>query len=155
MDWTGCRGVVGVTASYVAANDSARERLESLLDSLGTGDLRHTLNNGLTVATVLVHLAFWDRYVDDLLLQWQTNGFSKVKTNFGAVNAGVLAVAASVPDDAVAGMARSAAEAADRRSAGLPEDLVTTIESNGCGRLLERAAHRLQHLNQIADELGR
>lgn len=139
----------GLKPTYVAANDFERARLNSLLDRLSDEDLVRRLENGLTIATALVHLAFWDQYARSALREWQTSGFSDSRTNFEAVNSAVLTLIDAIPDRAASEMVRAAADAADREAEAVPPELLEAIEANGKLRTLERAQHRRAHLDQI------
>jgi hypothetical protein len=135
--------------SYVAANDSERARLGALLARLSDEDLARRLPNGLTIATVFVHLAFWDEYARWALRGWRDSGFSDSRTNFEAVNSSVLTLAATVPDHAAVELARAAADAADCEAEAVSPELAEVIQANGKLRVLERAQHRRTHLDQI------
>ncbi len=139
--------------AYVAANDSERARLHGVLDRLSDADLARRLPNGLTVANVLVHLAFWDDYARAALADWRASGCADSSTNFEAVNVGVLALAGAIPDRAAVDLAREAADAVDREAAAVSPDLAEVIEDNGKLRTLERAQHRRAHLDQIESVL--
>ncbi len=140
---------------YVVANDSERVRLNALLDGLSDEDLGRRISNGLTIATVLVHLAFWDEYACSALLGWRESGFSDSRTNFDAINSAVLALAAAIPAHAAIEMVRAAADAVDREAAAVSPELAATVEANGKVRMLERAQHRRSHLDQIEAVLSR
>ncbi|MDA3936118.1 MAG: DinB family protein [Actinomycetota bacterium] len=134
---------------YSASNDSERTRLESLLERLSEQDLARRLPNGITIAAVLVHLAFWDEYACSALRAWKTSGFSGSHTNFEAVNDGVLALVELIPDHAVIEMTREAAAAVDHEAETVDPELAGVIEGNGKLRTLERAQHRRTHVDQI------
>lgn len=135
--------------TYVVANDSERARLGALLARLSDEDLARRLPNGLTIATVLVHLAFWDEYGLSTLRGWRDSGFVDSHTDFEAINSAVVALAAAIPDRAVVEMVRAAADAVDREAEAVSPELAEVIQSNGKLRTLERAQHRRIHLGQI------
>ncbi len=139
---------------YVLQNDIERQRLDSLAARLTDDHLRLRLSNGLTVAAVFAHLAFWDDYCRALLEQWRQTGFVPSRTNFDAVNAAIRTVAFAVPVRLAVDLAQTAAAAVDRQVEALPAGLAVTIEAEGYSRMLERAAHRRQHLDQIERALA-
>jgi len=144
-----------VKPMYVQANNTERERLHSLGARLTDDDLRRRLDNGMTIATVLLHLAFWDEYCRALLEQWEQPGFTPPRTNFEAVNAAIRSVASAVPERTAVKMALAAADAVDQKVEALRPDAVTAIEAAGSSRLLERALHRRGHLDQIDSALAK
>jgi hypothetical protein len=139
--------------TYVSANDAQRDRLLALLARLTDEDLARRLPNGLTVSTVLVHLAFWDDYTCSALRQWQHSGFSDTRTNFEALNSAIITLAAAIPDRAAVEMVRAAADAVDREAETVSPELAAVVQANGKPRSLERAQHRREHLDQIEDLL--
>ena len=139
-----------MTPTFVEVNDLERRRLYSLTASLSGVDLVRVLPSGLTVASALVHLAFWDEYCDALLLEWQGSGFAPVRGDLDAINAAVGAIALAVPASAAIVLACEAADRADSRAARLSPELVATIESEGYSFIFNRAVHRRFHLDQIA-----
>lgn len=143
-----------MTPEYISANDTERRRLNDLLDGLTADDLTRKLPNGVSVAATLVHLAFWDEYALFALRGYQESGFFDSHTNFEALNAAVLELAAAVPDDKVLEMARRAAQAVDRQAAAVSPELAEIIQRHGKSRTLERAQHRRTHLDQIGKLLS-
>lgn len=141
--------------TFVRANDIERERLHSLVACLTDDDLRRRLDNGMTIAAVLLHLAFWDEYCRALLEQWEQPGFTPPRTNFVAVNTAILTVASAVPERTAANMAQTAADAIDQKVEALRPEVVAAIEAAGSSRLLERALHRRGHLDQIDSALAK
>jgi len=134
---------------YIAENDAERRRLDALTVSLRADDLRRTLDNGMTIAAALAHLAFWDDYSFALLDQWERTGFATFRSDHHVVNAALWRLASAVPIDEAAELACAAALRIDERVAAISDDLVDTIELNSCDFVLRRAAHRRLHLDQI------
>jgi hypothetical protein len=143
-----------VKPAYAALNDKERNRLEALLDQLTDDNLARRLPNGLTVAIVLAHLAFWDDYTCQVLREWQQSGFSESRTHFEAVNSAIATLAAAVPARVTVELARAAARAVDREAEAISPELAEKIEANGKLRTLERAQHRRTHVDQIAAALA-
>lgn len=134
---------------YLADNDAERGRLDALAARLSDDDLRRTLDNGMTVAAALVHVAFWDEYSLALLDQWERTGFATARSDYNAVNAAVGCLASAVPVAAASEIARTAAQRVDQKVLAVPDDLASTIELNSHDFALRRATHRRVHLDQI------
>lgn len=132
-----------------AINDVQRERLVALSARLTDDELRRRLPNGLSVANVLAHLAFWDKYACEVLREWKRSGFSGSHTHFEAVNSAVLSFATLIPARAALDMAVEAAAAVDSEAARVTRELAREIIDNGKLRTLERGQHRCEHLDQI------
>ena len=136
-------------AWYVEANNVERERLRSLAARLSDDDLARQLDNGMTVAEALAHLAFWDEYCLSLLQQYEHSGIIAPGEDYHAVNAGVRAVARLVPAREALQLALDAADTVDEHVETIVLELARTIETDVSPRMLERAAHRREHLDQI------
>jgi hypothetical protein len=140
--------------TYTAENASERARLIRVTAGLSDEDLERPLPNGWSVATTLVHLAFWDQYFLALLKVWEQSGYNPVSADANAVNEGVRLLAGAIPARAAVQLVRSAAEAIDRRLEGIPPELKSAIEGSGRVWILKRAMHRRQHLDQIERALA-
>ena len=136
-------------AWYVEANNLERERLRALAARLTDDDLARELDNGMTVADALVHLAFWDEYCVSWIQQYEHSGVISLGEDYHAVNAGLRAVARLVPDREAIPMALDAADTVDEHVETITPELAATIETDISPRVLERAAHRREHLDQI------
>lgn len=139
---------------YVVENDVARRRLEALLGAIDGQDLARRLDNGLTVAAVLLHLAFWDDYGTALLGQWRETGYTPTRSNFEAINSAVGHLASVVPVGSIPALVLDAADAVDRQIEALDPGLAAAVEAGGSGRVLHRAVHRTLHLDQIETALA-
>ena len=135
--------------SYVEVNRVQYDRLVHVLARLTDADLARRLPNGLSVADVLVHLAFWDRYARDVLVMWQRDGFSGSRTHYEAVNAAVLMLASAVSPHDASRFALDSAESVDREAAQVPAALAKEIIDGDKLRTLERGQHRREHLDQL------
>jgi len=136
-----------------------REALERLrrLTSLSDAELAKDTGNGWSVATVLGHMAFFDRM---LLLRWDTyerdGVFAELTPNhFDMINyAGAGDWSALAPRAAVA-RCIEAAEVAVARIQALPEKAVAVAVETKRVALLERMVHWGPHLDQIEGAIGR
>src|SRR5512141_1321114 len=100
-------------ASYVTENTVARERLAAMVAGLTEQDLAKPVGESWTIASALVHLAFWDWCRLALLQRWELLGVGDMPYNSDIVNAGVQALAVAIPPRAAADMAMKAALALD------------------------------------------
>ncbi len=141
-----------------AANAESRRRLAALVGSLTPGDLRAS-TGAWTVAGLLVHLSFWDR--------WQVVRWTEA-IRAGAVapplvpdgltdltNAAMTPILDAVPPERAAALALAAAEEVDAIVAGLPEASVRAVADQGRPRTADRSQHRVEHIGQIERALGR
>ena len=139
--------------TYNLQNTLERERLYKLCQSLTETDLRRSISNDWTVATKLVHLAFWDRYYLALLNDWEKYGFKDIKTQVNAINQAVLALSHPIPLNAVISLVNDAALAIDKKVESLDINLAKVIKESGHERILMRYMHRQEHLEQIEQAL--
>jgi hypothetical protein len=138
---------------YTQENTTERERLFRLTAELSEADLALPLAKGWSVATKLLHLAFWDQYCLALLNQWKHTAPSTSTMDVDAVNEAVRVLSTAVPAGAIIQLVRTAAEAVDREAARITPELRETIEKAGRGRVVRRFIHRRAHLDQIETAL--
>jgi hypothetical protein len=139
---------------YIQENDKERDRLFKLTAGLKVHDLARSVGKDWTVATKLLHLAFWDRYCLELLKRWKTILPSISTLAVDAVNESVKALSAVIPFSAVGKLVRDSAEAVDREVECATQELRSAIVSAGRERTLKRFIHRRTHLDQIDTALG-
>jgi len=70
------------------------------------------------------------------------------------INAAVGAISLAILPQSAAQLTVAAAEAVDRHLENMNPELIATIEANGGVRILNRALHRREHLDQIEQALG-
>lgn len=87
---------------YIKENAKERDRLIRLTAGLQDLDLARPVGTSWTVATKLLHLAFWDRYCLELLKQWKTTMPSISTLDVDAVNESVKALSVAIPNGASA-----------------------------------------------------
>src|SRR3712207_1662141 len=63
-------GRMSVEPSVIAENTATRERLRALVTLLDDEQLGQPLGDGRTIASILGHIAFWDRRTLVLLERW-------------------------------------------------------------------------------------
>jgi len=148
-----------IDRSYVAENDTERERLRALIRRLSDSDLARPTEAGWTVASVLAHVALWDQRVVVLLDDWERRGPSWTPPLEDArdvdwVNDAAKPLCLALPPRVAAELAVSIAETVDERVAAVSDPL---IEANARAGVLNwrRAQHRREHLDEIERALGR
>ncbi|HVM32687.1 MAG TPA: maleylpyruvate isomerase N-terminal domain-containing protein [bacterium] len=136
-------------AEWVAKNAEERRRLASLITHLTPEQLALALPNGWTVATALVHLAFWDLRQAALLRRFVEEGVKPGSLDAEAVNEPLSQIAEILPPEAAVALALDAAETTDQAVADLTEDQVEALRQLGFERNLKRYLHRQNHLDKI------
>lgn len=145
--------------TYLARNDAARDRLTRLVARLGEDDLARPVGpgDGWTVAALLAHLAFWDRFV---LARWERrlrDGGPIAPLDDGLldlVNAAGLPQWLALPTADAGRQAVDAATVLDRRIADLPSTIAAEARRLGFDRMLDRSGHRRDHLDDIERALS-
>jgi len=143
--------------TYAEENTAERQRLNNLTARLTDEHLARRLGNGWSVAAALIHLAFWDQCGLARVKEWERTGFTpSVLTGevVNVINDAVFRLSEAIPPRAAIQLAQAAAEAADRAVERITPQLAETIEAGGHARVLRRAAHRREHLNQIERAIG-
>jgi len=149
--------------SYNERNNTQRERLKRLANSLSDEQLSREVRDGWTVAGLLAHLAVLDRL---RFLGWELQERSPeehqrwfaTEGEINLINDGVQPLLLSIPPREAARMAIEAAEAVDSKIASLPPELVESyqaIDNIHERRMLDRSIHRRSHLDEIEEALGR
>jgi hypothetical protein len=138
-----------VNEKYSGENAAKRQRLFRLTAKLGNDDLNRKLPNGWSVATKLLHLAFWDMYCLPLIEKWEQSGFKYSPGSVDAINHGTLALSRCIPPEKIVDLVRESAEAIDRKVESISPELAAAIETAGYVHFLRRAIHRRHHLDQI------
>jgi hypothetical protein len=139
--------------NYSRENSAERQRLIHLTSRLTEDDLNRPLPNGWTVASKLAHLAFWDRYYVSLIQIWERSGFAPSHANVDAINLSVRELSDAIPPMTVIVLVQNAADAIDRKVEAVKPELAAAIETAGYTRILCRAMHRREHLDQIEHAL--
>ena len=139
--------------AYLQENDSSEQRLIDVVGKLSDTDYGADMGGGWTVATALVHLAFWDTCRLVLLERWQLTGASDAPSDSEIINVGVQALATAIPARAAGELAISAARDIDAELHKIPLELADAIEAAGQTTVLRRSVHRLSHLDDIAKAL--
>ena len=137
--------------TFRAENARERERLKSLVARLSDADLQRSVGHGWTVATTLVHLAFWDLRAVTLIDRYEREGVRPSPVDIDVVNDTVRALGAAMPPRAAA---RLAIEAADSRVEALADRVLDAVAAAGNPFTPSRHVHRAEHLDEIERALS-
>jgi hypothetical protein len=141
--------------SFIEENAQQRERLRIFLTRLSDPDLARPLYGDWTVGGVLAHMAFWDLRALVLMRRWKQTGVKEPSAvDVDAINDAMRPLLLAIPPRQAAQMALDAATAIDREIEGLSPDFTAEIESQALPFRLDRAKHRLEHLDQIEAALS-
>jgi hypothetical protein len=144
-----------VEQSYLELNRQQRERLQRLVDDVDDSELRRAAESGWSVATLLAHLAFWDRFGVARWDAFERTGQFPDPVDPDLLNSACEAEWQTLPPGEAARLALEATEAIDAYIERLSPAAVEAARAAGRSILLERAAHRREHLDQIERVLGR
>jgi hypothetical protein len=139
-----------VIKDHNARNRAARERLDALIARVGERDV--VLDDGWTAAALLAHLAFWDRLATARLEKHLREGEPPIFATDGVTdltNAAGMWQWKDTPPRVAGTQAREAAAAIDRLIETLPSDKLEGLKALGRSFLIDRSAHRKEHLDQI------
>ena len=141
--------------AFAAANDATRERLRRLAERVSDADLARPLEEGWTVAAILVHMAFWDGCAAALAEGVARTGRAeRCEVDADTVNVATLQLAQVIPDRAAPALAVRAAERADAAMAALDAAALAAIAAVEWPISPGRSWHRGEHLDQIEQALG-
>ncbi|MBK8048105.1 MAG: hypothetical protein IPK16_13855 [Anaerolineales bacterium] len=144
---------MAVDPSFDKLNRESTARIRAL-GRLTDDELQRKVGEHWTVAIALVHLAFWDWRVLDLLDRTEQAGELVAPEIDVVVNDLSLPIWAAVPPRDAVRFAVEAAEVVDQRLAAFAPALLE--EMNGrYVRWVVRALHRNEHLDEIDAALAR
>jgi hypothetical protein len=152
--------MMSVDRHFVTENDTERARLKALVARVSDADLGRALPAGWTVASVLLHLAFWDQRALVLLERWRQAGAAAVPapandTDVDWINDASKPMFLALPPRRAAELAVTIAEAVDQQVAALPDEFLASNAAAGSPLNLLRAEHRREHLAEIEAALRR
>jgi hypothetical protein len=142
------------TNVYAVENEISKKFMKDFVSHLSSADLRRPLDAGWTVASILVHLAFWDQRALILIEKWKNEGIGPSPMDTDVVNEATRTFFLAIPPHTAAEMALACAAAIDREVAGLTPEMIAEIEDKGKPVRLNRSVHRREHLEQIKRALG-
>lgn len=142
-------------ADLNAANLASQAKLRALVARLSDADLARDLGEGWTVAGMLAHLGFFDARVNALFKRWQGGGeVAASPLDAEIVNEAKLPFFQLLPHRAAANLALALAAECDALIAGASDDLMAQMEAAGYPARLDRAHHRLEHVEQIESAIS-
>lgn len=139
-----------MTADVNVRNRTSRERLVAVVAQLGDRDVK--IEGGWTAAGLLGHLAFWDGFalarLDKHLREGAPLelGSEKIADH---INAAAMPQWLSAPTAVAGRTAIAAATAIEGSVAALPAEVLDEVKALGKAFIIDRSAHRKEHLDQI------
>ena len=145
---------MSVDQSVVAENTATRERLRAVVARLDDEELARPHGDGRTIATILGHVAFWDRRVLVLLDRWTRGDTHPTPADAEPedvdwINDATHAFLLAMPPRDLALLALRTAEEVDRQVERVSPELVAAIHAAGDPIGLARFYHRGEHLDEI------
>ena len=143
--------------TFIASNEASRLRIERLAARLTESDDDVRVDADWTVAALLGHVAFWDRFH---AARWQaaTAAGSVVPgpmPEADPINDALFRLLRWLPARAAAEAALEAAAASNATIASLSDASVDGARAAAMPRLLDRSLHRDEHLDAIDAALAR
>lgn len=148
--------VAGVERVPLDENAAARQRLITLIDSLGDDDLGRPVTPSWSVATVLAQVAFWDRWAQTLVKRWRSGQLpppSVPPWYDDAINHTLLPTWQALSGREAARLAIAAAEEADHEIEKAETPVLAGILASHQANLLDRASPRNDALDRIEHAL--
>lgn len=139
-----------MTADLNARNRAARERLDALIARVGERDA--VVEEGWSVGALLGHLAFWDRIATARLEKYMRDREAPATASDAITdytNAAGLRQWKDTPMRVAAAQAHDSAAEVDRLIGTLPADAIAELKAMGRPYLIDRSAHRKEHIDQI------
>jgi hypothetical protein len=156
ITWVNTAQGTSMDRSYVVENGAERARLKAVVVRLTDADLARAMSEQWTVGVGLLHLAFWDRLSLAKFEEWERTGevqMPPLRDIVDGINHAMLPWWRTVAPAQVRHEVMAAAEAVDRKAETLPAPIVEAILAVR-PRMLTRAVHRRQHLDQIERALA-
>ncbi len=144
-----------VDRSFIESNQRQSERLKRLANSLSDTDLLYPMEAGWTVASVLLHMAFWDRRALTLIEKWKSDGVGESPLDADVINEVTRYFFLSIPPRQAANISIEYGEAINQTLSDLDPIFLEKIATESHAIEIERGKHRAAHLNEIERALGR
>jgi hypothetical protein len=143
-----------VSNSYAARNKSELEHLRKVAGGLTDNQVACPAGGpGWSVGGILGHLAFWDQRAIVLLRRWKAGGVGTSAIDIDAVNDAMRPILNALPSKTAIHLAIDSAEGIDKEIDSLDDIMLAKVETDGKPVRLDRAAHRIHHLEQIEKAL--
>ncbi len=140
--------------SFVGLNRASTNRIRGLVAGLSDQDLLRPVSQNWTIATVLAHLAFWDRRVMFILDATERDGKLVAPEIDIVVNDIALPLWSAIPPRVAAQLALETAEALDASLESFTPGLLNEICAHN-KRWVVCSLHRNEHLDKVDAELKR
>ena len=140
--------------NYTHLNRESTNRIKKLAANLTDQAMQTRVGEHWTVAIALVHLAFWDRRVLATLESTEKNKKLSVVEVDTVVNDLSLPIWETVPAEEAIRLAIETANELDNQLENFPKDLLEEIYNHN-KRLVLRALHRNEHLDEVEEALRR
>ena len=150
---------MSVDRTYVAENDTERERLRLLVTRLSHEQLSRPMPAGWTVAAVLAHIGFWDARAIFWLDKWgpgvePSAPDYETREDVEWINDSAKPLCLALPPRDAAQLALRLAEEADGKVKALSDEMLAKVLAAGSPFNLSRADHRQEHLDDIERALS-
>lgn len=140
--------------NYNQLNRESTQRIKKLVANLTDEQFQTRIGEHWTVAIALVHLAFWDRRVLATLEETAKNKKLSVIEVETVVNDLSLPIWETVPAKEAVKLAIETANELDNQLENFQKDLLEEIYNHN-KRLVVRALHRNEHLDEVEEALRR
>ena len=134
--------------TYIEQNRASTERIRTLIARLSDDEMQTKVGEHWTVSIALAHLAWWDRRVMYVLDMTEKDGKLFVPEIDIFVNDLSLPLWAVIPSRDAARICIETSETLDKRLEEYSPELLEEIY-NYNKRLVVRALHRNEHLNEV------
>ena len=140
--------------AYVQENEAERNRLAALVARLSDAELARPMPAGWTVASVLGHVAFWDRRIVALIEAWRhrdarTPPPLEDGRDVDWINDATKPLLIALDPRRAAELTLRIAETTDRMVAELSDEHLAANERAGSPINVRRAVHRSEHIEEI------
>jgi hypothetical protein len=136
-------------------NKESLQLCQEFLSTCTDADLSTAMPAGWTVSAVLAHLAVWDKRALILLEKWQKEGVEFSPNDIEVLNEVTKPFCLAIPPQAAKALFIQTAETVDKLISGYDSSMVDEIHEKGKNVHLNRAKHRLLHLDEIKAVLGK
>jgi uncharacterized damage-inducible protein DinB len=134
---------------FTEENTASRRRLKAIVDRLTDEDFARATPGGWSIASLLAHLAFWDRRIVVLLRRWKKSGVDESPVDSDMINDSLKPILLAIEPRAAVELCLSSAEAADAEVEALSPELYAQIQVSPTHFRFNRSLHRDDHLNEI------
>ena len=135
---------------YSTRNKAELDHLRKLARSLTAQQIANPVGGtGWTAGGILGHLAFWDQRALVLLRRWKAGNIGPSTIDIDAINDAMRPILNALAPQTVVQLAVASAEEIDKEIDALDASMLAKVEAEGKPVRLDRAPHRLHHLEQI------